>query len=129
MCSLPLTAAKTPHRGDGWPLLARALQIDKAHRQENPAQAKALQRRLQQQRDQIGRTLEQAIEPVIRFQAPPPGIARLATKLIVRQYHERASVFLRGLKRLRRAPPSTSAGPTLSTRKRKPLLHQLSGMV
>jgi hypothetical protein len=86
-------------------------------------------RRWQQQRDQIWRTLEQAIEPVIRFQAPPPGIARLATKLIVRQYHERVSVFLRGLKRLRRAPPSTSAGPTLSTRKRKPLLHQLSGMV
>ena len=42
--------------------------------------------RRQQQRDQIGRTLKQAIEPVIRFQGPPPGIARLTTKSIVRQY-------------------------------------------
>jgi hypothetical protein len=42
--------------------------------------------RRQQQRDQVRRALEQDIEPAIRFQGPPPGTARLATKSIVRQY-------------------------------------------
>jgi hypothetical protein len=42
--------------------------------------------RRQQQCDQVRRALEQAIEPVIRFQGPPPGTARLATKSTVRQY-------------------------------------------
>jgi hypothetical protein len=40
----------------------------------------------QQQRDQIRRALGQAIEPVIHFQGPPTGTARLATKSTVRQY-------------------------------------------
>ena len=45
-------------------------------------------RRRQQQRDQIGRTLEQAIEPVIRFQGSPSGTAKAsnADHLIVHQY-------------------------------------------
>jgi len=43
-------------------------------------------RRRQQQRDQDGRDLEQAIEPVISFQAPLPGTAHLATKSTVHQY-------------------------------------------
>ena len=55
MCRPPLSAARRPHRDDGSPLLVPALiaarllrsSSDRAHRQENPAQARALQRRMQ----------------------------------------------------------------------------------
>ncbi|MFM7641290.1 MAG: hypothetical protein ACKO45_07040 [Cyanobium sp.] len=50
----------------------------------HPARARALQGTCgtyerQQQRDQIRRALKEAIEPVVRFQGPPPDIASTAT--------------------------------------------------
>ena len=53
-------------------------------------------RRRQQQRDQIRRALKQAIEPVVRFQGPPPGITNRATSPISRwctSTNSKASAF------------------------------------
>ena len=49
VCPFRPSAARTRHRGDGWPLSVQVRQSDKAHRQENPAQTRAPQRRLQHQ--------------------------------------------------------------------------------